>query len=61
METKNELTYTKIIGYVGDKKITAFIYPKSDCGLNHYILNGRTFVGSVEFTSITRKKNIPYK
>lgn len=54
------LMYTKKTGYVGRESVTAFIYPGSDSGLSHYKFQGKTFVGTVEFSSVESVEQIIY-
>ena len=56
-----KLTITIIKGYAGSQKVTAHIYPGKDHGLSFYILeDGRTLVGTVEFTHILKKYTTEY-
>ena len=46
------LTYTKKTGLVGRESVTAYEYPGSDFGLSHYNFQGKTYVGTVVFSSV---------
>lgn len=54
------LTYKKITGYVGRNPVVAYVYPGSDSGLNHYRIDGKTKMGTVEFTTISKEEEIEY-
>jgi len=54
------LTYKKITGYVGRNPVIAYVYPGSDSGLNHYRIDGKTKMGTVEFTTISKEEEIEY-
>jgi len=54
------LTYKKIIGKINEIPVVAYVYPNEDSGLNHYRINGKTFMGTVEFTSIFKEEEIEY-
>jgi len=57
---EEELKYRKVVGLVGDKSVIAIIYPRNDSGLSHYIVDRKTYVGTVEFTQILREKWLNY-
>ena len=50
----------KTIGYVGNKLVTAITYPGKDQGMSHCIDEGKTFIGSVQFTKILKQQKIKY-
>lgn len=54
------LTYKKITGRVGNKDVTAFVYPGKDSGLSHYKVDGKNYMGIVEFTEVYSKKDVKY-
>lgn len=45
-------------GYVGKELVTAFTYEGADAGLNHYYFKGKTYAGTVEFTSIISSEKL---
>ena len=40
------------IGFVGNKEVVAYTYSGVDSGLNHYVLEGKTYAGNVVFDVI---------
>jgi hypothetical protein len=52
--------FVKILGYVNNLYVIAFVYNGKDKGLSHYKLNNKTYVGTVQFTKIVSKESLYY-
>lgn len=57
-----DLTYTIIKGRVGNKEVTAYVYPRKDAGLSHYKIEGEKgkIMGTVQFSEIYNIKQKKY-
>ena len=53
-------TYTKITGYVDRTPVIAYVYPGLDSGLSHYKIDGKTKIGTVNFTTISKEEKVEY-
>jgi hypothetical protein len=47
-------------GYVGYSEVISFEYPGADAGLNHYKVDGKTYVGTVIFDGIGSRRYKSY-
>lgn len=60
IEKDPNLYLTIIRGRVGDKGVIAYLYPGRDSDLSYYKVDGKTYVGTVDFSEIYEKRRKKY-
>ena len=53
-------TFKKITGYVCSTLVIAYVYPGLDYGLSHYVIDGKTKMGTVKSIDIVDEEEAEY-